>query len=72
MEFIFYCDLGKIMEERKLNLTELERISGIQKGSLSRIKKSGSINMSTLNKLANSLGEPDVLKLISLKVTQKN
>lgn len=72
MEFIFYCDLGKIMEERELNLTELERISGIHKGSLSRIKKSGSINMSTLNKLANSLGEPDVLKLISLKVTQKN
>ena len=71
MEIYVFCDLKKIMRDRKLTLTELSLKTGINCGSLSRIRKSGSINFSTLQKLANGLQIVDITELISLEIKQK-
>jgi len=51
-----------------MSLTELANKTGIHKQSLFKIKKTKKITFSTLNRIANSLGETDLDGLVSAEI----
>ncbi|MED4409023.1 helix-turn-helix domain-containing protein [Bacillus licheniformis] len=65
MSVQFYVDIEKILERKNMTLGELAKKTGIQKASLSRMKKTKKVTFSTLNRIANSLGETDWEGLVS-------
>jgi len=68
MSIHFYVDIDKILERKKMSLTELANKTGIHKQSLFKIKKTKKITFSTLNRIANSLGETDLDGLVSAEI----
>lgn len=71
MEIVFYCNINKILKERKLTLTELSELTGLSTGNLSEIRKNKAITMKSLSKLATGLGEVELTKLIDMELREK-
>ncbi|MEC1866733.1 helix-turn-helix domain-containing protein [Bacillus paralicheniformis] len=65
MSVQFYLDIDKILERKRMTLTELADKTGIKIESLSRMKRTKKVTFSTLNKIASSLGETDWEGLVS-------
>lgn len=66
----FYVDVGAICDNYKISQRELAERAGIKQPSLSRIKRTKTISLVVLNKLAVALNEKDVSKLISVSPEQ--
>lgn len=66
----FFIDVDKILQSRKMTLTELSDKTGIRIENLSRMKRTKTITLATLNKLASGLGETDPTKLMSVTVKE--
>ncbi|WIG43098.1 helix-turn-helix domain-containing protein [Bacillus toyonensis] len=62
----FYVDVGAICNNYKISQRELAERAGIKEPSLSRIKRTKTISLVVLNKLAVALNERDISKLISV------
>lgn len=68
MSVRFYVDIDKILERKRMTLTELADKTGIQIQSLSRIKRTKKVTFTTLNKLASGLNETDLNGLVSAEL----
>lgn len=69
MSIKIYIDIDKVLKQRGWTLTQLS--TGISIGNLSNIRKEKAITFKTLNRIANTIGEPDPMKLISVEVEEK-
>ncbi|KZR56959.1 helix-turn-helix domain-containing protein [Pseudobacillus badius] len=67
MSVHFYVDIDKILERKKMSLTDLADKTGVSRQSLYKIKKTKKVTFATLNKIANSLGETDWEGLVSVE-----
>lgn len=68
MSIQFYVDIEKILKRKGMTLTELSNKTGIRIEVLSRVKHSRRVTFSTLNKIANGIGETDWEGLVSAEV----
>lgn len=68
MSVRFFVDIDKILEKKRMTLTQLADKTGIDKGHLSRIRSTKRITFGTLNKLATGLNETDLNGLVSAEV----
>lgn len=64
----FRIDIQKIIDDRRITLTELSRITGVDKTHLSQIKRGQRATLKTLNRIASGIGEKDPTKLLSVEV----
>lgn len=71
MSIKIYIDIDKVLKQRGWTLTQLSEKTGISIGNLSNIRKEKAITFKTLNRIANTIGEPDPMKLISVEVEEK-
>lgn len=68
MSVQFYVDIDKILERKKMTLSELADKTGVSRQSLYKIRKTKRVTFATLNKIANSLGETDWEGLVSVEI----
>ncbi|MYL65439.1 helix-turn-helix domain-containing protein [Bacillus hwajinpoensis] len=68
MSVRFFVDIDKILEGKRMTLTQLADKTGIDKGHLSRIRSTKRITFGTLNKLASALNETDLNGLVSAEI----
>lgn len=71
MSVHFFVDIDKILDRKKMSLTELADKTGVCRQSLYKIKKTKKVTFSTLNRIANSLGETDWEGLVSAEFKSK-
>lgn len=65
---MFYLDINKIRRKHNLTLPQLAEICGISKGLLSLYaNKKQAASLSTVNKVASSLGITDITELITFE-----
>jgi len=68
MSVQFYVDIDKILERKRMTLSELADKTGVSRQSLYKIRKTKRVTFATLNKIANSLGETDWEGLVSVEI----
>ena len=68
MSVRFFVDIDKILERKRMTLTQLSDQTGINKGHLSQIRSTKRITFGTLNKLATGLNETDLNGLVSAEI----
>lgn len=64
----FRIDIQKIIDDRRITLTELSRTTGVDKTHLSQIKRGQRATLKTLNRIASGIGEKDPTKLLSVEI----
>ncbi|MFB5660787.1 helix-turn-helix domain-containing protein [Alteribacillus sp. HJP-4] len=64
----FYVDINKVLDRKGITLTQLSDKTGIDIASLSRMKKTKTATLKTLNKLASGLNETDLDGLVSAEI----
>ncbi|MEI4800553.1 helix-turn-helix transcriptional regulator [Bacillus sp. FJAT-51639] len=63
----FFIDLDRICKRYDITQIELAERTGLKQPSLARIKKSKSVSLGVLNKIATALGEKDPSRLLSVE-----
>ncbi|RDY72564.1 XRE family transcriptional regulator [Halobacillus trueperi] len=71
MSIYFYLDIDKILKQRRWTLSKLAEETGISITQLCNIRASKRASLNTVNKIASSLNEKDLSKILSFEENSK-
>lgn len=68
----FYLDVERILSTYGVSVTQLADKANLDRSYMSKIRGGSPISINTLSRIATALGEKDVSRLLSVKVSKGN